>query len=384
MNFTTDISLIKKRIQQIDPVAYGTSRNYLDGSVTYLSPYISRGVVSTSAIAKSILSKGYPSHQVIRLIQELAWRDYYQRVWQQLGDEIFDDIRVSRDSIRTAKIPTAIIKGDTGIEAIDQGIQSLYQTGYLHNHLRMYISSVICNLAKSHWKQPAQWLYYHLLDGDLASNALSWQWVAGTFSSKKYYCNQENINRYCNTNQQGTFLDHPYIDLPGLAIPAILQDTMSLTLTTTLPQKSVPTIDTSCPTLLYHSYHLDPDWKKDWKANRILVLEPSHFREFPVSEKVIAFILELSKQIDGIQVFVGEVGELSALIKSNKVYTKEHPAFAHFPGIKEDRDWLVPSLQGHFKSFFDYWKKAEKHLFPDLQKAQNSNQPIPTTGALSL
>ena len=97
MNFTTDISLIKKRIQQIDPVAYGTSRNYLDGSVTYLSPYISRGVVSTSAIAKSILSKGYPSHQVIRLIQELAWRDYYQRVWQQLGDEIFDDIRVSRD-----------------------------------------------------------------------------------------------------------------------------------------------------------------------------------------------------------------------------------------------------------------------------------------------
>ena len=82
-----------------------------------------------------------------------------------MGDEIFDDIRVSHDPIRTAKIPTAIINASTGIEAIDMGIQSLYNTGYLHNHLRMYVSSLICNIAKTHWKQLAELM----VDADLES-----------------------------------------------------------------------------------------------------------------------------------------------------------------------------------------------------------------------
>mgnify|MGYP006195700273 CR=1 FL=1 len=60
----------------------------------------------------------------------------------------------------------------------------------------MYLAAMVCNNAKSHWLTPARWMYYHLLDGDLASNALSWQWVAGTFSHKKYIANQQNINKY--------------------------------------------------------------------------------------------------------------------------------------------------------------------------------------------
>jgi deoxyribodipyrimidine photo-lyase len=53
-------------------------------------------------------------------------------------------------------------------------------------------------------------MYYNLLDGDWASNALSWQWVADTFSSKKYIANQENINTYTNSKQRGTYLDTIY------------------------------------------------------------------------------------------------------------------------------------------------------------------------------
>ena len=55
----------------------------------------------------------------------------------------------------------------------------------------MYIASIICNTAKCHWKIPAKWFYYHLKDGDWGSNALSWQWVCGTNSGKKYYANQK-------------------------------------------------------------------------------------------------------------------------------------------------------------------------------------------------
>ncbi|NBR37028.1 MAG: deoxyribodipyrimidine photolyase, partial [Chitinophagales bacterium] len=174
MTFPTDIASIWNRIDTIDPIAYGQTRNYIQGDVTYLT-----------------------TQQIQRFLQELAWREYFQRVWQQLGDDIFDDIRVNRTPLHSSQLPAAIANACTGIEAIDQGIETLYRTGYMHNHLRMYTASLVCNIAKDYWKLPSQWMYFHLLDGDLASNTCSWQWVAGSFSSKKYYCNQENINKYC-------------------------------------------------------------------------------------------------------------------------------------------------------------------------------------------
>ncbi|MEO5685193.1 MAG: FAD-binding domain-containing protein [Chitinophagaceae bacterium] len=63
----------------------------------------------------------------------------------------------------------------TGITAIDEQITLLYETGYMHNPVRMYLAGITCNIGKAHWLQPARWMYYHLLDGDLASNSLSWQ-----------------------------------------------------------------------------------------------------------------------------------------------------------------------------------------------------------------
>ena len=57
----------------------------------------------------------------------------------------------------------------------------------------MYVASIACNIAQSHWIVPAKWMYYYLLDADWASNSLSWQWVAGT-NLKKYFANQQNIN----------------------------------------------------------------------------------------------------------------------------------------------------------------------------------------------
>jgi deoxyribodipyrimidine photo-lyase len=227
-------------------------------------------------------------------------------------------------------------------------------------------------------------MYYHLLDGDLASNTLSWQWVAGTFSSKKYYCNQENINQYCGTKQKGTFLDNPYPNLPTLDVPSALEPVENITLQTQLPKKESAVLDPSLPVLLYHPYHLDPTWKKDIKANRILVLEPSHFREHPVSEAVIKFIIELGDNIEGLQIFAGEVGEITRLRDCNSIYTREHPSFQHFPGIHESREWLVPELTGRFTSFFDYWKKAEKVLFPKTKKADPALTLFSESPVLSL
>ena len=74
-------SIINK-IHNFDPTYYSKSRNYIDGNVSRLSPYISRGVISTKKVAEIILEKGYKKYQIEKFIQELAWRDYWQKVWQ--------------------------------------------------------------------------------------------------------------------------------------------------------------------------------------------------------------------------------------------------------------------------------------------------------------
>ena len=360
MNFPTLYKDIIDRIESVNPLEYSKTRNYITGAVTYLSPYISRGVISTKQILEIVLDKGYTTRQVEKFKQELAWREYFQRVWQHMEDDIFDDIRHRYNGIQHRNIPTAIAEANTGIDSIDEAIRNLYSTGYMHNHLRMYIASITCNIGKANWQLPSQWMYYHLLDGDLASNACSWQWVTGNFSSRQYFCNQKNINTYTNSSQQHTFLDKNYDELPDLKVPVILKSNSSITLRTILPQKINPVVDSSLPLVIYTSYNLDPLWKQEIKANRILLLEPSHFKQYPVSEKVLAFIIDLAKNINGLQVFFGELNEIPELVNFPVIYSKEHPLTKHFPGIKEERDWLFPETKGFFNSFFSYWTKCQQ------------------------
>ena len=368
IEFTTDYNLILEKLQHIDPVKYAKTRNYINGAVTYLSPYISRGVISVKQVQQAVLNKGYKSYQIEKFLQELAWREYYQRVWQAKGDLIWQDLKQPQPDTSHHQMITAIQTATTGINIIDDQVKALYNTGYMHNHTRMYVAAIACNIAKAHWLQPSRWLYYHLLDGDIASNNCSWQWVAGAFASKKYYCNQDNINKYTHSYQQHTFLDKPYEEITAMAIPDALKLISSLQLQTLLPLTALPVINTTLPTLIYNAYNIDPIWRKDENANRVLLLESSHFSKYPVSKKVIEFVINLAKNIAGIQVYCGEVSTLQSLYKESNLdegesfIAKEHPAFNHYPGIKDNRDWMYSEVTGYYPSFFSYWKKCEKYL----------------------
>jgi deoxyribodipyrimidine photo-lyase len=361
MEFPTGYKSIIERLENIDAVNYAATRNFIDGAVTYLSPYISRGIISLPQVKQQILENHKP-YQVQKLLQELAWREYWQRIWQAAGDKIFTDLKQGQPGAAHHKMIAAIENADTGIKAIDENIELLYGTGYMHNHLRMYIASITCNIGKAHWLQPSQWMYYNLLDGDLASNSLSWQWVAGTFSSKKYYCNQENINKYSKSHQQNTFLDTPYEALTSIEVPRVLQEQTDFFPVTALPKANTILLKEDLPVLVYNSYNLDPIWYLGKDANRILLLEPSHFKKYPVSPKVVEFIINLSKNINGIQLFVGEFDQLQQLAKGKNVIFKHHPAFTHYRGTAEQYGALFPQVTGYFNSFSAYWKKCEKYL----------------------
>ena len=364
--FATDYQTILERVDAIDPLKYGRTRNFVDGDVSYLSPYISRGVISTKQVLDHVMSKGFTINQIESFVKELCWRDYFQRVGQVKN--LNEDIKHPQEPVSNHAIPSAILEASTGIEAIDTAIRQLYATGYMHNHCRMYTASVVCNIAHSHWLHPARWMYYHLLDGDWASNACSWQWVAGANSSKKYYANQENINKYGHTRQLNTFLDKPYEAFDTTDCPQHLKDTQTASLQTVLPEAAPLQIDQHHPTFVYNYYNLDPIWHKDEVGNRILLLEPEFFNNYPVSERCMEFMLALSKNIPNMQVYVGSFDQLCHQHNIKEIYFKEHPLNIGYRGQEDSRDWISENVTGYHPSFFAYWKRMEKPLYAQYRK----------------
>ncbi|MEM0941892.1 MAG: FAD-binding domain-containing protein [Bacteroidota bacterium] len=358
--FSTNYQDILKQIDTIDPIAYGRTRNFIDGAVTKLSPYISRGVISTKEVFDAVLARGFQPKQIEKFIQELAWRDYWQQIWVEKEDEINQDLRREQPHVHHCKMPKSIIDATTGIQAIDQAIEDYYETGYLHNHIRMYIASITCNVGGSHWRVPAQWMYYHLVDGDWASNALSWQWVSGANAGKKYYANQQNINKYCYTHQKRTFMDVAYGEFEVMEIPKMLQETIIPDLKTPLTTKKEISIDPDKPTLIYNFYNLDPKWHEGENFNRVLLLEPSVFEVYPISQNSLNFMLKLSQNIIDLQVYIGEFDELTREHFTQEVIYKEHP-LNKYKGKEEPRDWMF-DVTGYYRSFFAFWKKCQKEL----------------------
>ena len=215
------------RLAAIHPAAYARTRNALDGAVTGLSPYFTHGLVSLPDAARSVCARhtlGFDD----KLVFEWGWRAFFHHVWSRAGDGGDAILRDMHSGMPwhgqyAASVPNDIREGRTGVPAIDSAVKTLYATGYLHNHARMWLASYVVHLRKVHWRAGADWLYGHLLDGDLPCNHLSWQWVAGTFSNKPYLFNAENVLRYAPAGNRaawaspGTVIDTSYEELDAIA-----------------------------------------------------------------------------------------------------------------------------------------------------------------------
>ncbi len=353
---------IDKAFFQLDPISYGKNRNYMDGSVSRLGAYISRGFLTTRSVYNYVSRMSIDWKAAERFIQELAWRDYWQQIWISRGNEIFQDLKSKQMPVVGGGIPLAIKNAKTGIHSVDLAINELYETGYMHNHMRMYVASICCNIAQCHWSVPAKWMYAHLKDGDLASNHLSWQWVAGTKSKKKYYANQENINKFFYSNQKNTFLDVEYDVFSNMSIPNELLECCDFEMDQFYPlSNEIENLESKEDVLVYNYYNIDPHWREGENVIRIFLIEPSIFELYPVSKASMNFALDLAKSIEGMKVFVGEFEELKSIFKSQKIFFKEHPLNNAYKGSEISRDWMT-SVVGEYDSFFKFWKKAKKQL----------------------
>ncbi len=217
-------------LARIQPERYGFNRNYLNGSVSRLSMYLRHGVLSLAEVRDAALDRVKEVSHAAKFITELAWREYWQRLYRDLGKKIWLDQEPYKTGFNREDyadvMPADIPGGQTGLACMDSFAKELREKGYLHNHARMWVAAYVVHWRRVKWQAGARWFLTHLLDGDPASNHLSWQWVASTFSHKPYFFNRENLEKYtsgtycrgCQVADSCPF-DAPYPELEARLFP---------------------------------------------------------------------------------------------------------------------------------------------------------------------
>ncbi|MBG6106658.1 FAD-binding domain-containing protein [Frigoribacterium sp. CG_9.8] len=183
---------------------YTRDRNHDTGpsrdNVSGLSPYLRHRLLTEREVVSVVLEQ-HRFGACEKFVQEVFWRTYWKG-WLEQNPEVWR--RYRRDVVELGLAGDTgsgdyreAIAGLTGIDAMDAWVHELLDTGYLHNHTRMWFASIWVFTLGLPWQLGADFFYRHLLDGDAASNTLSWRWVAGLQTAgKTYLATASNISRY--------------------------------------------------------------------------------------------------------------------------------------------------------------------------------------------
>ena len=187
-------------------VLYSRDRNFDFGpdkrtNTSCLSPYVTHGVLNEKEIIKISLKK-FPFSKIEKFIQEVLWRTYWKGWLERrpsLWTDFVNDLENLKKDFQNNKNLKNAINGNTDIECFNHWVNELKKTGYLHNHARMWFSSIWIFTLDLPWQLGAEFFMKHLKDGDPASNTLSWRWTAGLQTKGKNYVAQEwNIKKFTN------------------------------------------------------------------------------------------------------------------------------------------------------------------------------------------
>lgn len=390
-----------RRALRADPEAYARTRNHLTGAVTALSPYLTHGVLGEDElIALWRLRHGVTLDD--KLAMELAWRAFFHDVWSRHGNAILGDMGPPVfPSVRyQAAIPEDILHARTGVPVIDATVRRLYSDGYLHNHQRMWLASYCVHLRKIAWRTGADWMYGHLLDGDLASNHLSWQWVAGTFSSKPYLFNADNVARFApHLASPETSIDCSYDALAEIAAAS----------TDVGPEARRRPAGVDAPRLLARPPRVLPptDFERLVRGRSVALLHPwdlsarpaadcvigvlhqPYHNRFPWSERRWDFVLKRMVSLCD-AVWSGDLAQLNRILeRASRVGAREalQPGYASalsLPPIRlaERRQWLpvAPHDTRSFSAFMRFLKRDAPEMFSGKTMARRLHRPTQLPG----
>jgi deoxyribodipyrimidine photo-lyase len=166
---------------------YKEGRNYpAKNNVSRLSPYLHFGEISPHQIWHALLAQELingESKDIDHFKSELGWREFSYYLLYYFPDLPWKNFQAKFDNfpwVDNEKLLTAWQKSQTGYPIIDAGMRELWQTGYMHNRVRMIVASFLVKNLLIHWRYGEEWFWDCLVDADLANNSASWQWVAGS------------------------------------------------------------------------------------------------------------------------------------------------------------------------------------------------------------
>ena len=217
---------------------YTAQRNYDLGAqdrstASALSPWIRHRLITEEEVLTRALARHSPS-AASKFVQEVFWRGYFKGWLEQhpsVWKAFIHDLRLAYARLENDEVLkhdyTDATEGRSGIACFDHWVNELVQTGYLHNHARMWFASIWIFSLRLPWQLGADFFMQHLLDGDPASNTLSWRWVGGLHTKgKTYLARASNIAKYTGGrfNPEGQLAglaialeeleEHPFVPLP--------------------------------------------------------------------------------------------------------------------------------------------------------------------------
>jgi hypothetical protein len=201
---------------------YAQGRNNVPGVVSELSPYVRHRLITESEIVSAVL-KEHSWAQAEKFIQEVCWRTYWKG-WLEMRPQVWvsyeEDLRSLREGMAEGSDLQRRLqdaeRGETGLECFDDWVRELRESGYLHNHVRMWFASIWIHTLRLPWQLGGDFFMRHLLDGDPASNTLSWRWVCGLQTKGKVYmASAENIERFTN----GRYAPYGFLATEAPTIP---------------------------------------------------------------------------------------------------------------------------------------------------------------------
>jgi deoxyribodipyrimidine photo-lyase len=220
---------------------YKEGRNFpARENVSGLSPHLHFGEISPRQVWHEALAAGLSGgheNDLDCFQSELGWREFSYGL-------LFHNTALPRRAIQTRfehfpwqKNPpllSAWQRGETGIPLVDAGMRELWQTGYMHNRVRMVTGSFLVKNLLTHWHDGEDWFWDCLVDADLASNSASWQWIAGcgadaapyfrvfnaVTQSEKFDADGEYLRRYLPELAR---LPEKYIHAPFMAPDPVLR-----------------------------------------------------------------------------------------------------------------------------------------------------------------
>ncbi|GAA0579342.1 hypothetical protein GCM10009416_17180 [Craurococcus roseus] len=172
-------------------------------STSALSPWLRHGLVLEEEAMRAALA-AHGAQEAGKFVEEVAWRAYFKG-WLEGRPAVWDAYRAQarRERDRLAaesglrRVHDDACAGRTGIGCFDDWAREVVGRGWLHNHARMWFASIWIFTLRLPWSLGAEFFLRHLLDGDPASNTLSWRWVGGLHTRGKHYvARAENIARY--------------------------------------------------------------------------------------------------------------------------------------------------------------------------------------------